>query len=541
MSRSFRGLSTSRGPGSSYDAVVIGAGIGGLICANLLARHGLRVLLVEQHSAVGGYCSAFRRQGFVFDAASHFYPLLGNPASITGKLLLELGVETHWIKMDPVDQFHFPDGSSFSVPADFDAYLARLKREFPAEADALDRFFELARKLYLLGVLDYFRGTATNRLDPYRNMTLREALDGHFQSVKLKLLLSADCAHWGAPPCRTSFVFDSMLRLAYFLGNYYPRGGSQAFANELAQRFEAQGGQILLKTSVRQILTKHNTAYGVELETGPRHSRRPTIVHADAVISNADLRQTLEQMVGAEKLDSHYLARVRDLRPSYPCFLAHLGIRGNSGGGLRGVSIETLRRVHGYHWGDWNSDRVGQDAFHFKLFVPTLYDPQMAPTGCHVLIVQKVTQFDYAAIDDWAAHKASIERFVMGHLERLIPGIGRATVVRLSASAKTSHRFTLNHHGAMLGWEMSPDQLGESRPDIATPVERLFLVGHWTRPGGGITPVIASALEVAERITRQTPTDGRTAPLGHRTHRLGSALAAEVSSLTELPLAEVTR
>ncbi len=74
-------------------------------------------------------------------------------------------------------------------------------------------------------------------------------------------------------------------------------------------------------------------------------------------------------------------------------------------------------------------------------------------------------------------------------------------VVHLSASAATSERFTLNSRGAMLGWMMSPEQLGEGRMGIRTPVEGLFLTGHWTRPGGGITPVIVSALHAAEAVT----------------------------------------
>src|SRR6266436_3041286 len=137
MKRLFRGL-RGKPPNNSYDAVIIGAGIGGLICANLLAREGLSVLLTEQHYMVGGYCSTFRRKGYTFDAATHFYPLLGNPATITGK-----------------------------------------------------------------------------------------------------------------------FLFDSMLRLSYFLGNYYPRGGSQAFADELALRFEERGGHILMGSTVRGILARN--------------------------------------------------------------------------------------------------------------------------------------------------------------------------------------------------------------------------------------------------------------------------------------------
>src|ERR1700683_1122353 len=114
-----------------YDAIVIGAGIGGLFCANMLARGGMKVLLVERHYMLGGFCSTFRRKGFIFDAATHFYPLLGNPSTMTGKLLLDLGLSSTWIKMDPVDQFHFPDQSRFSVSADFETYMAQLRRAFP--------------------------------------------------------------------------------------------------------------------------------------------------------------------------------------------------------------------------------------------------------------------------------------------------------------------------------------------------------------------------------------------------------------------------
>jgi prolycopene isomerase len=108
---------------------------------------------------------------------------------------------------------------------------------------------------------------------------------------------------------------------------------------------------------------------------------------------------------------------------------------------------------------------------------------------------------DYEAVDDWPAHKADVERFVLDHFERVLPGVGERIVVKLSASAKTAWRFTGNRAGAMLGWEMSPDQLGDGRPGIETPVGGLWLVGHWTRPGGGITPVIVSAVRVAEAIT----------------------------------------
>ncbi len=490
MGRVFRGL--RQGPERTYDVVVIGAGIGGLICANLLARHQLRVLLIEQHYMVGGYCSMFRRKGYLFDAGTHFYPLLGNPDTMTGKLIRHLGVTTDWINMDPVDQFHLPDGSRFVVPADFDQYLAQLKATFPHEAQALDTFFANVREAYMYGLLCYFRGRDTARLDRFRDLTVQQVLDQSFQDPKLKLILTADCAHWGSPPSRTSFVFDAMLRLSYFLGNYYPRGGSQAFADDLARCFEMQGGHILMRALATRILVERQTVSGVEIETRRGRQRSVVQVRAGWVVANSDLRQTLESLIQPQYLKAEYLQAARQLRPTYPCFLTHIG--------LRDVPTDVLLEAHGYYWDEWDTERMGRGALKFKLFVPTLYDPSLARRGGHIIVIQKVLDIDYDTIDDWSAHKAAVEDGILKHLEHLIPGITERMVVKLSASAQTSYRYTLNYQGAMLGWEMSPEQLGHQRFDVTGPLERLYFVGHWVQPGGGITPVIVSAMNVAKKI-----------------------------------------
>lgn len=492
MKRLFRGLRFEP-PRPRYDAVVVGAGIGGLVCANLLAREGLSVLLVEQHYMAGGFCSTFRRGGYTFDAATHFYPLLGNPHTITGALIDELGVETRWVKMDPVDTFHFPDGSRFEVPADLDDYLAAVRARFPHQVDELDAFFADVREAYALGLVAYFRGRPVPRLERFRDWTLTEALERHFADPELRLLLTADCPHWGSQPSRTSFVFDSMLRLSYFLGNYFPVGGSQAFADELARTFEERGGHILMSTRVERIAVDGGAVQGIEAETlrGPLTGRHR--VAAGLVVANTDLGTLVDHLVGAEHLGGELAAAVRGLRPTFPCFLTHLG--------LTGVDPEALERAQGYYWRHWDPDRVGRDGLVCKVFSPTLYDPDLAPPGGQIVILQKVLEMDYDAVGDWPAHKAAVERFVCDHFERVVPGVGERIAVKLSASAKTAWRFTGNRAGAMLGWEMSPDQLGDARPGIETPVRGLWLVGHWTRPGGGITPVIVSAVRVAEAIT----------------------------------------
>ena len=217
---------------------------------------------------------------------------------------------------------------------------------------------------------------------------------------------------------------------------------------------------------VLRIVVRDGTARGVELLAGPARAQRRVFVRAPIVVSNADLLQTLEQMIEPQIVGSELLGAGAAVSPSYPCFLMHVG--------LRGVPTELLRACQGYYWDGWDSDRVGMDALRFKLFVPTLYEPDMAPPGGHVLIVQKVQAMDYRAITDWRAHKRAVDEFILSGLERLIPGITKHMVVRLSATASTHQRYTLNHQGAMLGWEMSPDQLAPLETRRVGPDTRLL-------------------------------------------------------------------
>src|SRR5262245_45029557 len=127
-----------------------------------------------------------------------------------------------------------------------------------------------------------------------------------------------------------------MLRLSYFLGNYYPNGGSQAFADDLGRTLEEQGGEILLKSRVRRIVVGGGTASGVDMETGPLRCRTLRRISAGAVISNADLILTVDQLLPQDAVDSDYRAWLHRLRPTFPCFLTHIGVRD--------VSAETLRK-----------------------------------------------------------------------------------------------------------------------------------------------------------------------------------------------------
>jgi phytoene desaturase len=473
-----------------FDAVVIGGGIGGLVCANLLAEGGMKALLIERHSVLGGFCSTFRRKGFLFDAATHFYPLLGNPTTLTGKILYDLGVETEWVKMDPVDRFHLPDGSVFAVPADFGEYIGKLKDWFPQEAAAIDGYFAELRQAYLYGLLYYFKGVDNEQARKLERYTIAQKLDEHFCDARLKAVLMADAPHWGSLPDRTSFLFDAMLRLSYFLGNYYPRGSSQKFADDLGRAFTRRGGRIVKCTGAERILVENGKVTGVRVRTLARRAAQEFVFKAPVVVSNADSVHTYRDLVGEEHCGRWMLDYLASLTPTYPCYLMHFG--------LRGMDPKALEAAEGYYWSSYEPGDAIRNVF--KIFVPTRFDPAMAPPGCQIVIVQKLTPLRIEEVADWGAHKAEIDRRILEGVRRALPGIDHHVEVRLSASARTSFYYTNNWQGAMLGWEMSPEQLGSARLANATPIENLYLVGHWTQPGGGITPVIISAQRVARAI-----------------------------------------
>jgi len=209
-----------------YDAIVIGAGIGGLICANLLAKDGMKVLLLERHYMLGGFCSTFRRKGLSSTPPRTFIRCWATPLRSPARSWWNWVVKRSGFAWIRLDQFHLPGMPVFTVPDQFATYVGRLKEWFPAEAANIDAYFAELRQAYMYGLLYYFRGVANEPFAKLEHYSMGERIDMFFQDPRLKIILMA-MRRTGA------HALEDILRLRcdaaalYFLGNYYPKGSSQ--------------------------------------------------------------------------------------------------------------------------------------------------------------------------------------------------------------------------------------------------------------------------------------------------------------------------
>ncbi|GAB63281.1 MAG: NAD(P)/FAD-dependent oxidoreductase [Candidatus Jettenia sp.] len=460
-----------------YDVVVIGTGIAGLVCGAFLAKSGKRVLLVEQHSIPGGYCTSFKRKGFTFDAAVHHIGGCGR-WSVVGRCLKILGIEMDFYPLDPMDHLIFP-GFSIEIPADLDEYIARLQNRYPSEKDAIKNFFQDFIKLYRAT----FNNEKSQIIDKYKNHTYHDMLHDYFTTEELKMVLSGQWGYIGLPPTQASAIAMCQMMINYLKdGAFFPVGGTQEFANAIFKKFIDFGGHVMLSSRAEKIVLNKKTAIGVKLQNGKE-------IVASLVVSNIDVRQTFFELL-KDKIDVSFLQKIEGMKESCSFFLLYLGLGSN-------IDLTGLKRGF-YHTA---TDSRYQDDEWMYISVPTKICPTLAPSNKQIIsVVVSMKEGIYKDVKSWKSFKEDIIANTIKRLEKYLPEIKKYIEVKEAATPKTLERYTLNTHGAAYGWAVTPDQMWENRLPHETPVDNLYLAGHWTRPGPGISAVVSSGWSVANLI-----------------------------------------
>jgi prolycopene isomerase len=481
----------------SYDVVVVGTGIGGMSAAALLAKAGRDVLAVEQAPGVGGYARSFRRDGYRFDPAIHWFGQ-GQPDALPMAYFDYLGVRDrlNFMQVSPAYKAVFPDGREVEAATDLDGFIEGHQRLFPQESEAIERFFRLCRQLHKdahelppqLG-LDKLDAAAQRFpvLFKYLRSTVAEVLDEHFGDEQLKGVASVMWPYMGSPPSRLSFVTFATTLSVLLEGAFHCEGGFQAIPDALLEAFEREGGDLVTDRRVTRILVEDAHVAGVELEGGAR-------VQAAAVVSNADATTTFDELVGEEHLPRALLKRLLRMKPSLSAVVAFVGTSLDmSEGGAheifppRSYDQEQIYQdlLNGRPGGIWGA-------------IPSLIDPSLAPAGHHTLTITAMTPYDIGR--PWAGEAERYAEAMIDHFVPTFPGLKNSVTLLETATPETLHRYCLNRGAACYGWENIPSQTGGRRSAHVTPIEGLFLSGHWSQPGSGSIRVLVSGLHTAQMV-----------------------------------------
>ncbi len=501
-----------------WDAIVIGAGLGGLSCAAAFARKGFRALVLEQHDKPGGYATAFRRPGgFLFDVSLHSTTvgerngvrnLIGGFPEIT---------EVEFAAHPYLYRAEFPSHDLRVPQRDIPACVATLVRLFPEEkagiAALIDDMTGFAADI---GKFSAAQGKVEMSRFPqdfphlarHAGRTWGQMVDDRLRDPKLKAIVSALWIYFGLPPSRLAAYYYALPTLGYLqAGGYYPKGRSQNISDALANFIKARGGSVLLRTRVRKILTKDGAAYGVQTEAGQDYRGR-------VVVSNASAWHTFHQLLEEDAAVKEYRARLAGFSTSLSCLQVFLGLNKDlvrecaipdtevflETGYDPDASYEASRRA------DVENCGVGV----------TLYDnlyEGYSPRGKNTINLIALQGFEpwekYEA--DYlkgskAAYRAEKERMAAVLIRRveqkLLPGLSKCIQVREIGTPLTNLRYTASYRGAIYGWDQTVDNSGPRRVGHSTPVKGLYLAGAWSSPGHGYGAVLPSGLSCFAEIVR---------------------------------------
>ena len=487
-----------------YDVIVIGSGIGGLTAAALLAKSGKSVLVIEAHDRPGGYAHGFNRKRYHFDSGVHLTSGCRKHGYQGGqviyKLISTLGItdQIEFVPVNPFSQACYPD-FRVGLPTSIDDFVETLGRFFPDEVQGLRKLLnlclqvteEVAKADEVFADCGLFSQIEEKlpAFNHYRKFTLAEVCQQFINDPKLLSLFATNWPYLGLPPSQVSFIYWATMLIGYLVdGAYYCKGGFQNYANALVQGLQNNNGDISYKTWVKKIEIDKQRVKAVVTNSGQW-------IEANVVISNADMRQTVTDLVGIEYFPKRYLHRLERMQHSLSIFAVYIAT--DLPIHELGLAQETFCYQNEDHEENFATIERGELSF-ISITMPTLTDSTLAPEGEHVLML--TTLLPYQSREVWKKLKPIIVEQMLDRAECYILDLKDHLLFIDAGSPETMRRYTQNYQGAAYGWDVTPNQIGPGRISNRSPISGLYFAGHWTTPGGGVYGVSVSGMQTAQQV-----------------------------------------
>ncbi len=500
-----------------WDAIVIGAGHNGLVCATYLARAGRKVLVLERSTELGGMTGVRRfAEGFSVPGCAHLlhmlHPGVARDLELASNGLRMLATHMPTVALDEqgghltlTERTVEGPGMSAEVTAVYGAFMDRLRRFATVLAAANEKMpprlvsehwrdhlalAKLGWKAWQLGrddMREMLRIGAINIFD---------VLQEEFDHPLLKGALSLDAVlgtHMG--PRSPNTVLNLLYRLTGQTGAgngvAVAEGGMQGVITALERAATAVGVVIRSGCAAKRIVVSADSVTGVEISSGE-------VLNCGQVFSSADPKTTFQRLLSLDALDTGFNRRIQNLRMRGTAAKLHLALRGAPV--FRNLDTENLGSrlliapSMDYIELAFDAAKYGAYSEHpvMEITIPTAHTPAMAPTGMHVL--SAVVQYAPMHLrGGWTGDaKAGFMECALKVLSRYAPDIrDQVIAAELLTPADLEREYGVSgghwHHG-----ELALDQFMMLRPvpgaaQYAAPIPGLFLCGAGAHPGGGVS------------------------------------------------------
>lgn len=490
----------------NFDVIVIGSGVGGLTVASKLAKYGYKVGVFEQHFIPGGYATNFKRKDYTFDVSLHGIGGLEAGGNLN-RILSACGV------MDKISPLKNKEAYSImlnkeliEIPNDKEQYKKLLINRFKEEEigieklfNDIDRFNNGFNKLILKKDDFVFSKLHKDVLlfINWSGKTTYEVIKKYVKDEEFIRVFTTLWMYYGLAPKELSAVYFFIPWISYHIhGKYYIKGGAQKLSDSFVESIRENGGEVLLRSSVEDILYENGKVKGVRLKDGKEFKSRWVISNVNPIVTRSMLpEEALKKDEKAKIINSKIGCTLSQLYLGLDCNPKEIGIPNDEVFFLEAESHEADYKL------------AKENEYEKSGFLLTNYNSMDSSLNSHengVLTITFIDNYEYWANDkdEYKSQKLDVTSKIINRLEMYYKGISKHIVVSELGTPKTMERYTKNPKGAVYGYGQYVKQAGRHRLKSETSIRNLSLVGAWTNPGGGYEGSISGGISEAIRIKK---------------------------------------